>query len=146
MKEKQRKRADAPLLVPEQARVHQIYNDLLTSLTAGNTLEDACKALSLDVGTVRRDFLPSDEFRKQLTAFMAEQVTHAATALASLREPALNNLRMALYGGDDPRTARLAHRILRDLAGPARDLRRRPKNSVSIDQSSTRRKRHDRGD
>ena len=81
MKEELYQRAATPPL-DAQTPV-QIYNDLLTSLTAGNSLEDACKALSLDLETVRRDLLPSPAFRKQLEAFMAEQITHAATAIAS---------------------------------------------------------------
>ncbi len=127
MKEERNKRAGTPALLREQNSLHQSYSDLLTSLGVGTSLDDACKALSLDVETVRRDLLPSDAFRYQLRAFMAEQVTHAATALASLREPATEALRNALYGSEDPRTARLAYRILRDLAGPARDLRKRPR-------------------
>lgn len=139
MKEELYKRAAAPPL-DEQDPV-QTYNDLLTSLTAGNSIEAACKSLSLDVETVRRDLLPSPAFRRQLEAFMAEQVTHAATALASLRVPALGALTMTLMaGGEDPRIARLAHRILRDLAGPARDLRKRPKKTLARKGSGSRKK------
>jgi hypothetical protein len=141
MKEEQHKSAaTSALYSPEQSPV-QIYTDLLTSMTAGNSLEDACKALSLDVGTVRRDLLPSPAFRKQLEAFMAEQITYAATGIASLQEPALAALRMNLQGGgEDPRIARLAHRILRDLAGPARDLRKRPQKTIPSRSSRSRKK------
>lgn len=141
MKEEQHKSAATPTLLDEQTPVQQIYTDLLTSMTAGNSLENACKALSLDLETVRRDLLPSPAFEQELKVFMVEQRTKAAASLASLQEAALGVLQVSLHTtSDEPRTARLAHRILRDIAGPARDLRKRPKKTLARKGSGSRKK------
>jgi hypothetical protein len=143
MKEELNKRAGTPDSVQKRKTREQVYTDLLNSLRAGESFDEACKALSLDPENVWRDFLPSGDFRKEWDEFMAQQRSYARTAMASLRESATNALKMTLQDSGNPHAGPLAYRILRRLGGPAKDVRKsaKPSKEGRTGSSSRSRKR-----
>src|ERR1035437_10846693 len=110
MKEELHQRAATPPL-DKTNRVQQIYNDLITSMTAGKSFDDACKELSLEPQTIWRGLLPSEGFIEEWRAFISDERTESKAAIASLRDTAVIALQWALLNPEHPHAARLAYLI-----------------------------------